>query len=136
VRITCIEVSFSAAMIERNCADHNVDISLRLLDPSCVRSVTALHHSLGQNQFRLSETLLVRVRELRRDALEYAMNKDDYQKWVEACRKRANQPEFSSDFQNIPHVRVSNDRYARAATFRERLTLAGRQLLREMGILL
>lgn len=76
------------------------------------------------------------VPRLRHSVLEYVMNKDDYQKWVEACRKRANQPEFRDDIQNIPYVRVSNDRYARNATFEERLTLADRQLLREMGILL
>jgi hypothetical protein len=64
------------------------------------------------------------VPELRREPLEYEMNKDDYQKWVEACRKRANQPDFS------------NDRDARAATLEERLTLADQQLLHEMGILL
>lgn len=72
--------------------------------------------------------------DIRREALEYAMNKDDYQKWVEACRKRANQSDFNNDIQHIPYVRVSNDRYAKAATFEERLTLADRRLLREMGI--
>jgi hypothetical protein len=99
-----------------------------------VLAVTATPRSLGQNQFSRGETLLVIGPDLRREALEYAMNKDEYQKWVEACRKRANQPDFGNGIQNIPYVRVSNDCYAKAATFEERLTLADRQLLREMGI--
>jgi len=64
------------------------------------------------------------------------MDKDDYQKWVDACRKRANQPDFYGDVQNAPYTRISNDRCAKSSTFEERLTLADRLLLREMGILL
>lgn len=40
------------------------------------------------------------------------------------------------DSSKTPFIRVSNDRYARAATFEDRLTLKDRQLLKEMGILL
>jgi hypothetical protein len=101
---------------------------------SCVRSVTATHCCLSQNRFNRGERKLATAPDVRREILEHAMNKDEYQKWVEACRKRANQPDFSNSFQNIPYIRVSNDRYAKAATFEERLTLADRQLLREMGI--
>jgi hypothetical protein len=88
----------------------------------------------GQNDSNRRKEQVVIVPELRREALEYAMNKDDYQKWVEACRKRANQPHFSDEIQNAPYVRVSNERYAKPATFEERLTLADRRMLREMGI--
>jgi hypothetical protein len=59
-----------------------------------------------------------------------------YRPMLHACRKRANQPDFYGDVQNVPYTRISNDRCAKNATLEDRLTLADRQMLHEMGILL
>jgi hypothetical protein len=63
------------------------------------------------------------------------MTEDEYQKWIDGSRRRASQRK-DRDIQNIPCIRVSNDRYAKDATLEDRLSLEDRQMLREMGILL
>jgi len=65
------------------------------------------------------------------------MTDDDYQKWVEASRRRrTSQHQGRCDMQNVTCIRVSNDRYAKDATFEDRLSLEDKQMLSDMGILL
>ena len=62
--------------------------------------------------------------------------KDDFQRWLERARQMRPESTGPSDLNGIPFIRVSNDRYAREATFEDRLTFEDRQLLKDMGILL
>jgi len=64
------------------------------------------------------------------------MNDDSFQRWLESSRQMRLQRTSHADLNKTPFLRVSNDRYAREATFEDRLTLEDRQLLKEMGILL
>lgn len=61
---------------------------------------------------------------------------EDFQRWLETSRQRKLERTGHSELSKIPFIRVSNDRYAKEATFEDRLTLADRQWLKEMGILL
>lgn len=60
------------------------------------------------------------------------MNQNDYQKWVEAVRQ--SQIERERIDRKVRCIRVSNDRYAKNATFDDRLTEDDRPLVKEMGI--
>lgn len=64
------------------------------------------------------------------------MNDDSFKRWLETSRQMRLERTGHLDSSKTPFIRVSNDRYARAATFEDRLTLEDRQLLKEMGILL
>jgi len=54
---------------------------------------------------------------------------DDYQKETSFTGRRAGD-------QHVPCIRISNERYAKDATFGDRLTLEDKQMLRELGITL
>ena len=58
-----------------------------------------------------------------------ARKENDYQRWLDFARRTANT-------QNSSFLRISNQRYAKEATFEERLTLDDKQLLKQMGITL
>ena len=58
-----------------------------------------------------------------------AGKENDYQRWLDFARRRAGT-------QNSAFLRISNQRYAKEATFEERLTLDDKQLLKQMGITL
>lgn len=60
------------------------------------------------------------------------MNQNDYQKWVEAVRQ--SQIERERIDRKVRCIRVNNDRYAKNATFDDRLTEDDRPLVKQMGI--
>jgi hypothetical protein len=62
--------------------------------------------------------------------------KDDFQRWLETSWRMKLEGTGHSDVNKIPFIPVRDDRYAREATFEDRLTLEDRQLLKDMGILL
>jgi hypothetical protein len=63
------------------------------------------------------------------------MNDDSFQRWLNTSRRRRLERTDYPDLNKTPLIRVSNDRYAKEATFEDRLTLEDRQLLKDMGIL-
>jgi hypothetical protein len=62
------------------------------------------------------------------------MNDDSFQRWLETSRQMRLRRTSHPDLNKTPFIRVSNDRFAREATFEDRLTLEDRQFLKEMGI--
>lgn len=62
------------------------------------------------------------------------MNQNDYQRWAEVVRQWQRERERMEP--KVRCLRVSNHRYAKAATFEERRTEDDRLLLKEMGIAL
>lgn len=68
--------------------------------------------------------------------MKEARKEDDYQKWVNFAKRTASGSNIFADTSETPCVRISNDRYAKDATFEERLTLEDRLLLKDMGITL
>jgi hypothetical protein len=64
------------------------------------------------------------------------MNDDSFQRWLETSRQMRLERICHPDLNKIPFIRVSNERYAKEATFEDRLTLEDHRLLKEMGILL
>ena len=58
-----------------------------------------------------------------------AGKQNDYQRWLDFARRTAGT-------QNSSCLRISNQRYAKDATFEDRLTLEDKQLLKQMGITL
>ncbi|MGB9515527.1 MAG: hypothetical protein WBU20_27845 [Candidatus Acidiferrum sp.] len=62
------------------------------------------------------------------------MKEDDFQKWIDACTRGANQGKNRCDGQAVTCIRVSNARYAKDATLEDRLSPEDRQMLSDMGI--
>lgn len=63
-----------------------------------------------------------------------ARKEDDYQKKWEATIKEISDRRERGGAANAACLRFSNNRYAKDATFEDRLTLDDEQLLKEMGI--
>ena len=61
------------------------------------------------------------------------MNKDDSYKKVQALRRALQSQNFNCD-PNRLSLRLSNERYAKDATFEQRLSREDRRLLKDMGI--
>lgn len=63
-----------------------------------------------------------------------ARKEDDYKKWLDFARRRVGEKNDPCDLSTAPCLRISNERYAKDATFEDRLTHEDRLLLKELGI--
>ena len=61
-----------------------------------------------------------------------ARKEDDYKKWMDFVMRSAGKKKPSGE--DAPCIRISNERYAKHATFEDRLTFDDRQFLKEIGI--
>jgi hypothetical protein len=67
--------------------------------------------------------------------MQDARSEEQFRKWMDFARKNAYQRNLDEP-REAPCVRISNGRYAKNATFEDRLTLEDRELLQKMGIAL
>jgi len=64
------------------------------------------------------------------------MRKDDFNKWIDAAMQNTIEEVDCGNLQDLPSIRVNNDRYAKDVTLDERLSPDDKQMLADMGIAL
>jgi len=61
---------------------------------------------------------------------------EEFNRWFEHAQKRALAREYGAEVAEEPCIRASNERYAKGATFEQRLTAEDREMLAGVGIAL